>query len=372
MLKTSAIFELYNCTGRPSLRRALRLREGLALEGGIASLATASRMLGAIDEEDFCNAFMQWMTEILRTRGAYHHRWKGTLGSNRTDKGSKHSIYILNAIEAATNLVVCQLAITERENEAAAIPKLLEMLSMKDSVVTIDAIGTTTDIIRKITEKGAHYLLTVKLNQPTTYYEIMQYFAEHTITEENHYSTKEKNRERMEYRDIKCSQYVEWISLSDRFPNVKQFAVVEQVRIRREKDNAGNDITPDKETYLKRGTVRRPKVTVGDQLTDDVYRIGLVTDQELSPREMLEMKRNHWKIENGLHHVLDDTLHEDRSPARKSKNNLSLLRKFVFNIQQIARIQENYPYGFPEMMDDFADDANKNKHYILQGIQSFY
>lgn len=78
MLKTSAIFELYNCTGRPSLRRALRwceknidlLREGLALEGGIASLATASRMLGAIDEEDFCNAFMQWMTEILRTRGA--------------------------------------------------------------------------------------------------------------------------------------------------------------------------------------------------------------------------------------------------------------------------------------------------------------
>ena len=368
------------CTGRTSLRRALRwceknielLRQGLALEGGIASPATASRMLGAIDEEDFCNAFMQWMTEILRTRGV-HIIIDGKALRGATERiKDKNTPYILNAVEAATNLVVCQLAITEKENEAAAIPKLLEMLSMKDSVVTIDAIGTTTDIIRKITEKGAHYLLTVKLNQPTTYHEIMQYFTEHTITEENHYSTKEKNRERMEYRDIKCSQCVEWISLSDRFPNLKQFAVVEQVRIRREKDNAGNDITPDKETYLKSGTIRRPKVTVGDQLTDDIYRIGLVTDQELSPREMLEVKRNHWKIENGLHHVLDDTLREDRSPARKSKNNLSLLRKIVFNILQIARIQENYPYGFPEIMDDFADDANKIKHYILQGIQSFY
>ena len=244
------------------------------------------------------------MTEILRTRGV-HIIIDGKALRGATERiKDKNTPYILNAVEAATNLVVCQLAITEKENEAAAIPKLLEMLSMKDSVVTIDAIGTTTDIIRKITEKGAHYLLTVKLNQPTTYHEIMQYFTEHTITEENHYSTKEKNRERMEYRDIKCSQCVEWISLSDRFPNLKQFAVVEQVRIRREKDNAGNDITPDKETYLKSGTVRRPKVTVGDQLTDDVYRIGLVTDQELSPREMLEMKRNHWKIENGLHHVL--------------------------------------------------------------------
>ena len=367
-------------TGRTSLRRALRwcekhidlLREGLTLKGGIASPATASRMLSTIDEADFCNAFMQWMTEILSTRGT-HIIIDGKALRGATERiKDKNTPYILNAIEAATNLVVGQLAITEKENEIVAIPKLLDMLSIKGSVVTIDAIGTVTDIIQKISEKDAHYLLAIKLNQPTTYNEIMQYFASHIILEENHYSTKEKNRERMEYRDIKRSQYVEWISLSNRFPDLKQFAVLEQVRIRIEKDNAGNDITPDKETYLKQGTVRKPKITVGDQLTDDVYRIGLVTDLGLSPKEMLETKRNHWRIENGLHHVLDDTLREDRSPARKSKNNLSLLRKFVFNILQIARIRENYPYGFPEMMDDFADDVNKIRHYVLQGIESFY
>lgn len=147
---------------------------------------------------------------------------------------------------------------------------------------------------------------------------------------------------------------------------------MEQVRIKIEKDDDGNDITPDKETYLKQGSVRKPKITIGDQAGDDRYRIGLVTDMELTPKELLDTKRKHWKIENGLHHVLDDTLREDRSPARKSKNNLALIRKFVFNILQIARIREKSSQGFPEMMDSFADDSNKIRFYVLQGIESFY
>ena len=37
--------------------------------------------------------------------------------------------------------------------------------------------------------------------------------------------------------------------------------------------------------------------------------------------------RNHWRIENSLHHVLDELFHEDRSAARNSKNNMAVLRK---------------------------------------------
>lgn len=366
--------------GRTSLRRALRwckshmnlLQENLSLSGGIPSLATVSRMLSSIDEDDFCNAFMQWMTELLRTNGEHiiidGKALRG--GTERIKDGN--TPYILNAIEATTNLVVAQLAIDTKENEQAAIPRLLDLLSLKDSLVTIDAAGTTTDIIQKIVSKGAHYLLTIKKNQPITYDEIMAYFNSHIILPENQYQKSEKNRERMEYRKIKRSCFTPQISTSDRFPNLKQFALLEQIRIKIEKDKFGNDITPDKETYLKKETIRRPKVTVGDQSTDDRYQIGLVTDLELTPRELLETKRKHWKIENGLHHVLDDTLREDRSPARKSKNNLAMLRKFVFNILQIARIRENSSDGFPEMMDSFADDSNKIQFYVLQGIESFY
>ncbi len=42
-----------------------------------------------------------------------------------------------------------------------------------------------------------------------------------------------------------------------------------------------------------------------------------------------------------LHHVLDDTFLEDRSPAQGSKNNLALIRKFAINILRLAQIQRN-------------------------------
>lgn len=42
--------------------------------------------------------------------------------------------------------------------------------------------------------------------------------------------------------------------------------------------------------------------------------------------------RMHWPIENQLHHVLDDTFKEDRSPARKFGNNLSLIPKYTYII----------------------------------------
>ncbi len=100
----------------------------------------------------------------------------------------------------------------------------------------------------------------------------------------------------MEYRKLKRSRFTEQIGHSVRYPNLKQFAILEQVRI---------------------------------------------------------------KIENGLYYVLDDALREDRSPARKSKNNLAMLRKYVFNILQIAKIRKGSLIVFTEMMDSFADDSNK-------------
>ena len=64
--------------------------------------------------------------------------------------------------------------------------------------------------------------------------------------------------------------------------------------------------------------------------------VGIVSDIEIGAEDALKQKRAHWKIENTLHHVLDDTFREDRSSARKSRNNLALIRKFAFDILKIA------------------------------------
>ena len=88
----------------------------------------------------------------------------------------------------------------------------------------------------------------------------------------------------------------------------------------------------------------------------------------MGAKEALEIKRAHWKIENSLHHVLDDVFREDRSSARKSKNNLALIRKFVYNILKIACIHDDTGKGVQEMSDTFADDLNLIAKYVFSGI----
>ena len=86
-----------------------------------------------------------------------------------------------------------------------------------------------------------------------------------------------------------------------------------------EKDKDGRDITPTYEDFIKNGTVRKPMITTGENLTDDIHQVGLISSRRMSAQETLEIKRNHWKIENGLHHVLDDLFREDRSSAKKAR-----------------------------------------------------
>lgn len=138
------------------------------------------------------------------------------------------------------------------------------------------------------------------------------------------------------------------------------------------RDGKGNDITPDRETFLREGSIRQPSPSKGDEEADDIQIVGIVSDMEMSAADMGKCKREHWSVENRLHHVLDDTFREDRSPAKKSKNNLALIRKFAYNILRLAQIQNKLCLPMTEMMDLLCDDEVMLGKYIFQGIESFY
>lgn len=172
--------------GRNSIRRYLKwcenhidfLKRHLELKNGIASPATVSRILGNIDEEVFCLAFIEWMTGILSTKGInIAIDGKALRGSTEKIK-NKQAPYILNAIDTATALVIAQLLVAEKGNEITAVPGLLELLNIQGSLVTIDAMGTAKTVMDTICEKEADYLLTVKKGNPLTYQETEEMFRE--------------------------------------------------------------------------------------------------------------------------------------------------------------------------------------------------
>ena len=386
--------------GKTTIRRSLKwcekhleeLREYLPLKNGIASPSTVCRLLSGIDEELFALEFMEWIGEIVDTKGI-HLAVDGKALRAGMEKVKDFRVpMILNAVDVVTGLVVAQMPIKNKECEIKAIPELLKLLDIQGSIVTTDAVGTQTEIMEQILSQEGHFVLMVKKNQPQSYEEIVKYFGEMSedkkrMKENETYrprypgmqekyeeiSQKERNRDREEYRWYSvCTECSLLTKTQKEWPFVKTVGLARQIRIPVERDGQGNDMTPDIKTFLEKGSRRRPKPVQEAETGKDIQETGMISDMELSAEEMGRIKREHWAVENRLHHVLDDTFREDRSPAKKSKHNLGLIRKFAYNILRIAILSGDCAELITEAMDDFSDDHFLRKKYVFSGIDSFY
>ena len=183
----------------------------------------------------------------------------------------------------------------------------------------------------------------------------------------------EKNRDRYEYREYRIINDASFVSRTKKeWPFLKSVGYVEQTRILVVRDENGNDITPSKAQFKLEGSVRQPAPEKGDHEKNDIQVVGLISDKEMTAEEMGRCKRNHWSVENRLHHVLDDTFREDRSPAKSSRNNLALIRKFALNVLRLVQIQTGNGSPISEVMDLLSDDKALLRRYIFKPIESLY
>ncbi len=385
-------------TGRTALRRAVswitaneaELKKYMKLKGGPASVSTVSRLLSGIDEEIFTLTFTDWAFQIINSDGRHLIiDGKGLRGAARKVRSEKVP-YMLNVIDCATQMVVAQMPIEEKENEISGIPKLIDRIEVKDNTVTIDAIGTQTAIMEKLNELGAAFLLQVKKNQPQMYEDIVRFFEmlekEETKTKKNsdyespmkeqldkteRYKREEKNRERYEQREYISCQDPRCLTKLKEMPYIQMVGISRQLRRLIVIDRDGADITPDVKTFLAEGSKRQPKAENGDGITESMQTVGMVSNKKLTAEEAGAYKRAHWTIENGLHHVLDDVFREDRSPAKRSKNNLALVRKYAYNIirYSLAKLRYNN-IGVIGMMDHFNDNPKELGAYIFKPLES--
>ena len=141
---------------------ALDLEEGRALP----SESTIRRVLERVNADDLDARVASW----LRTRvGAIGGRrviavdGKTMRGARTGDNPASH---LLAALDQASGVVVGQRRVSDKSNEIPALPELLAPLDLDGAVVTTDAMHTQRGTAQWIISRGAHYLLTVKDNQP--------------------------------------------------------------------------------------------------------------------------------------------------------------------------------------------------------------
>ena len=141
------------------------LRSFLDLPNGIPSHDTFNRVFSAIDSTQFEVCFIEWVKSISELIPKEVIAIDGKTIRGAKSKGKKSPIHMVSAFASSNNLVLGQVKTDEKSNEITAIPKLLELLFLENTIVSIDAMGCQTEIASAIIDKDADYVLAVKGNQ---------------------------------------------------------------------------------------------------------------------------------------------------------------------------------------------------------------
>lgn len=284
--------------------------ELLGLENGTPSHDCLSDIYAKIDSKKFMEIFIEWTKDIVQKRTCKKISIDGKAVRNATDKINGGNIpYIVSAFIGELGLSIGQVKVDDKSNEITAIPDLLDLIDIEGATITIDAIGTQYEIADKIVSKGGHYALKVKKNQSELLKNIKSQFNSYNNLYGNdnvqYKKTIDKDHGRGEIREYFLIYDTNKIKDKIKWKTVKSLLYVKVQR--EEKDEL--------------------------KVTNNYY----IIDYKIDIDEVEKVIRDHWNIECGLHWKLDVILDEDHSRNREgnSINNLSILRKIIFNLASL-------------------------------------
>src|SRR4051794_21972850 len=127
------------------------LQTFLELPNGIPSHDTFRRVFMLIDPDTFETGFMAWVGSL--TAGFEHEvvAIDGKTIRRSFDHGRDQSpLHVGSAWACEQRLVLGQRCVDGKSNEITAVPELLDQLALKNSIVTLDAMGCQSAIAEKI------------------------------------------------------------------------------------------------------------------------------------------------------------------------------------------------------------------------------
>ncbi len=191
----------------------------------------APNIVGAnrIDAALFEACFLSWAT-ALRPDAADLIALDGkTLRRSGDSAAGQPALQLVSAWASTQRLVLCQEAADTKENECAAMLAILERLSLKGALVTIDAIATNPTIARAIGAGDGDYVLALKQNQPSLHQEVETYFADPRTTGLETLVVSDKDHGRLETRTYWVSHEVDWLGGERRYPGEPRFPALKSL-----------------------------------------------------------------------------------------------------------------------------------------------
>ena len=296
------------------------LRTFLELEHGIPSHDTFNRVFARLDARQFEVCFINWVNTVVKITGGQVIAIDGKLPRGSRDGTiGRGAIDIVSAWATENQIVLGQVKVNDKSNEITAIPELLTMLELSGCIVTIDAIGCQTEIVKQVVkEKDADYAIALKENQGRLYEDVVLLF-----------------------KDLEKSNYTAY--------TFEHAETSNQGHGRREKRECWTISDPDVLKYLRGfekweklrtvSCIRSYRVTGEHESVEDRYHIASIT----GAKRLLTIIRSHWGIENRLHWTLDIAFNEDQCRVRKDNGpeNFAILRHIALNLLKLEKTSKH-------------------------------
>jgi len=284
------------------------------------SESTIRRLIGQVDADRFdtvIGAFVQGLCAKVAPVG----RRRVLAVDGKTLRGSRHTDsdgvdapgrHLLAVIDQHARVVLGQVKVEGKTNEITAFTPLLGTLrgiDLTGVVITADALHTQRDHVDDLHQRGMHWLLTVKGNQPRLRRQLARLPWRQVETA---HRSAETSHGRREIRILK----VVTIAAGIEFPHAAQAIQITR-RTRPVSARTGH-----------RGKWR----------TETVYAITDLEPHEARPDELAAWIRGHWQIENSLHWVRDVTFAEDLSQVRAGAGPqvMASLRNLVISLHRLV------------------------------------
>jgi predicted transposase YbfD/YdcC len=315
------------------------LKKYIDMSGGVPCERTFKNLFNLINPESMEKLLIQ-TADLVRERVSREvvsfdgQTERGTRDNANDIKG----IHLLNAWSVDNEICLGQIKVDDKSNEITAMPLLMEVLDLKGTIITADALNTQKAIIEKAEEMGADYVFPVKGNQETLLQEITSAFEQ--LDKE-----QKKAEEQWEWATSKAKEHRDkdlLRKLEIRGPDTcgaTFWESIEKGHGRIEMRNCttllANDLPVQSEWNGLKTIVRiSRKRKEGTKIHEET--IYYISSMGQEAELIANVVRSHWRIENSLHWRLDVIFGQDKSRYRdrNGARNLAICRKMALNLLQ--------------------------------------
>jgi predicted transposase YbfD/YdcC len=260
------------------------------MPNGVPSADTFRRVLSALRPSAFAECVRSWVQSLAEPLDGQVVAFDGKTIRGALERTPwSECLHQVHVWSCKQRLLLAQTGVAGAPEESVAVRKLLELVELRGAIATGDAAHCSHETARAVLDADGDYLLHLKANRGTHHAAVASFFAD---AKANRFAGVEARRCRVAERGHGRGEVREAWSVDARdvpmpgapWPSLRSVTLVERTRVL---DGRG---TTDRHFYLS-------------SLPPSVRRIAAAA-------------REHWRVENQLHWVLDVEMGEDESTIR--------------------------------------------------------